>query len=175
MYFQHPSCGKLPVVVVGLPTMPGLCFQHPSYGKRVLCVPAGHFTFNTHSRETMPEVRWGVGGGNTTFNTHSRKSSSCCRIVCYAYHALPTPFSWETVPNSLIFYYPALAAEPPFQNENFSLLYLGVYDTWGWPTPDTCRLYRAQFPRVNPGTYRGTQQTAGRRMRLLGGNLSGTS
>jgi hypothetical protein len=25
--------------------------------------------FNTHLRETMPEVRWGMGGGNTTFNT----------------------------------------------------------------------------------------------------------
>jgi hypothetical protein len=120
LHFQHPSYGKLEPIYRGLavcasafhtpprepcpviPTVFREVFEFlstPFYGEltpwnRGLVVEVA---FNTHSRETMPEVRWGMGGGNTTFNTHSRKSSSCCRIVCYAYHALSTPLSWETI------------------------------------------------------------------------------
>jgi len=40
---------------------------------------------------------------------------------------LSTPFLWETVPNSPIFYYSSAYCQATFSGQNFSLFYLGVY------------------------------------------------
>jgi hypothetical protein len=122
--FLHPYCGKLPVVVVGLPTMPGL-FSTPVLQETLTVDPQPLSTPTL--RKTSSSF-----SGISTFQHPSYGE----RVLCIPTgHSLSTPILWETRahPSWLSRY--ASAFQHPFHGKQWFIDVLACLEFFFLSTP----------------------------------------